>query len=168
MKNLLFLFIIISLSAHSQTDNLSKEFRNLSWIKDDKCVEIISTISYVYGIDSLKNDTNWATHENYLLHYDSLSLWYITKDSKYYAEKDTNAKSGALKDFSKAKLKMSEYEWLLRYSQDLYEGYRENGNLVEGKHSCVPTSCNNIYLFKKNPSDWKEEKNILTIITKVE
>ena len=155
MKIFLFL-LLLPLTCFGQVNHLKVEFTNLSWIMDYKAAEVITTLSHHYGDDSLIDvgDTIFVTHDKYNMYYDSLSLWYITKDA--YKEKSSDAKSTLIGGFSPADYSYSTAEWIKIFDKATRDAYVANGNSTVGnKYGCIPSTYSNLSLFYE-----KESKSI--------
>lgn len=155
MKILTILFILISLAYSAQIDKLKPEFRNLAWTIDKKTSEVVSTLSYLYGTDSIKNDSTFVTQADYDLYIDSLTLWKLTKSC--FKKDNTKSKSTIKGGFSDAETKHSNKEWLKVFSDQTLAAYKANNNSTVGNTSCIASSYSNINLFyEKEASSIKE------------
>jgi len=79
------ILIFLSINIFSQIKVKSK-YNDLTILKSEIVSDIISTYSVLYGegVDSIKN---YVSDSDYNLYYDSLTLWYLTNNSKYYKDK---------------------------------------------------------------------------------
>lgn len=158
-KNIFKLFFILSFSCFSQVDSLKPEFRNVSWIIDNKTADIVKTLSMHFGVDSLRSNEPLVTESDYNLYYDSLSLWYITKDA--YRDNDITAKSTSIGDFNSYDVGMSTYKYITNVLCEYTErAYKANNNSTVGdKELCYPSSYKNMSLFYKEESKYITEYN---------
>ena len=145
MLKIKILLVVISLPIFSisQIENLKPEFKNLSWIIDDKASEVISTLSYHFGKPELF-DKNYPTEKEYNMYYDSLSLWYITKEGTY-KENDTLAESTTIGEFHVVNNGWSITKWLNEYREGTKEMFEKHG--IKYIH-CIPSSWENLKWFE--------------------
>lgn len=153
------IILLLPIQCIGQVTHLKTEFRNLSWIMDYKAAEVVSTLSYHYGDDSLMiSDSAFVTQDKYNLYYDSLSLWYITKDA--YKEKNSQAKSTIIGGFSPVEYDYSTAQWIKIFDKATRDAYAANGNsTVGGEDWCIPSTYSNLSLFYEKESKYIKSHN---------
>ncbi|MEK6829003.1 MAG: hypothetical protein AABY15_02670 [Nanoarchaeota archaeon] len=127
---------------------------------DYKSAEVVTTLSHHYGNDSLIDvgDTVFVTHDEYNLYYDSLSLWYITKDA--YKDNSSSAKSTLIGGFSPVEYDYSTAQWIKIFDKATRDAYAANGNTTAGnKFWCIPSTYSNLSLFYEKESKYIKSYN---------
>lgn len=145
MRKLLLLSFLFPIFCQGQIEKLKPEFRNVSWIIDDKTAEIVSTLSHHFKDDALLNDSSYVSKKEYNLYYDSLSLWYITRP-KVSQDNDSTAKATTLGDFTVSDRKLSIDEKIRQFEKTTISLYKK-GNDSTNYINCVPSSYENLKLF---------------------
>ena len=154
---LLILISILSSTCLGQVNHLKPEFRNLSWIVDQKVVEVVFTLSKHYGNKSIMTDTAFVISDKYDLYQDSLTLYNLTKDA--YKEKNAKAKSTLIGNFTDDKAVHSNAEWLKIFDMATREAYSDNGNSTVGDNSCIPSTYANLKFFYAKESEYIKSYN---------
>jgi hypothetical protein len=158
MKKIILLLLISTLSIHAQVEKLKPEFRNLSWIVDDKALEVIQTLSKVYGSDSLRSDSIFVTKTEYDLYVDSMTLWKLTKNA--LKEGDTSAKATTIGNYGSTDERHSNLEWLKLFDEDTRLTYEKNNHsTAKGLLFCIPSSYDNLKLFYKEEASSIKDYN---------
>lgn len=147
--------VFLQLVSPAQVQYLKPEFRNLSWIMDYKAAEVVSTLSEHYKTDSLLSDSDFVNTTYYNLYYDSLSLWYITKN--VLKDNDTSAKA-TVTNATYVDDKYTTEEWLKIYDEDTRAAYKKENNSTKSAF-CIPSTYSNLSLFYKEESKYITSRN---------
>lgn len=142
---------MITSISFGQVNKLKPEFRNLSWIIDEKSAEVVSTLSKHYGDSNLKKDSIFVTQENFELYQDSVTLYKLTKGA--FKENNSKAKSTIIGPFTDAKTKHTASEWVKIFDQETRRTYAANKNSTIGEYSCIPSTYNNLKWFYAKEKD---------------
>lgn len=147
---ILILLFVTSLSF-GQVNKLKPEFRNLSWIIDEKSAEVVNTLSKHYGDSNLRKDSAFVTHENYELYQDSIMLYKLTKGA--FKENDPKAKSTIIGPYEDSKEKHSVAVWIKIYDKETRSTYAANKNSTVGDYACLPSTYENLKFFYAKEKD---------------
>lgn len=158
MKKIILFLLMSTLATQAQVEKLKPEFRNLSWVVDNKASEVISTLSHIYGSDSLRSDSTFVTKADYDLYIDSMTLWKLTKG--IFKDGDINAKASTVGNYGSVDETHSNAEWLRLYDEDTRLTYEKNSHsTTKGLLFCIPSSYDNLKLFYKEEASSIKDYN---------